>query len=97
MVKENFTNPRSRKLRENGEAKVRRAAKIERRRTAKKIDVTATAVVTEWVQEVAKDWLVFWAHRSDHRYRDPEAFLGERFLTDFGLRETFAEARQEGS
>ena len=95
MVKENFTNPRSRKLRENGEAKVRRAAKIARRRSAKPVDVKSTPALKEWVQEVAEDWSVFWAHRSDHRYRDPEAFLGERFLTDFGLREAFSEARDK--
>lgn len=41
-----------------------------------------------YVREVRSVWRGHWAKRPDHRYgKDFAAFLGERLLSDFDLRE----------
>lgn len=53
----------------------------------------STAPLREWIQVVAKDWRLHWRGR-DHRYgRDFAAFVGERLMTDFRLREFEEKAR----
>lgn len=41
-----------------------------------------------WADDVARAWLETWKGRDDHRYgKDFAAFMGERFLTDFDMRD----------
>ena len=47
-----------------------------------------SSYLEQWVQEVADVWQSTWKSKPNHRYgRDFAAFLGERLLTDFDLRD----------
>ena len=44
--------------------------------------------IEAWFSDVKKAWKEYWKD-VDHRYgRDFAAFVGERLMTDFGLRDT---------
>lgn len=40
-----------------------------------------------WLEDVGREWREEWSHRDDHPFSRFSTFLGERFLTDFDLRE----------
>lgn len=54
---------------------------------APKLTPSSRRSLDEWALETAEAWNEHWRERPDHRYGlDFAAFLGERFLTDFNLR-----------
>ena len=56
---------------------------------------SARKTLEAWVEDVAFHWREEWAHREDHPYSRLSTFLGERFLTDFDVRDV--ENRVRGS
>lgn len=62
---------------------------IERDERAAVVHSGSTRELLEaWVDNVVESWRDHWRGRDDHRYGvDFAAFLGERFLTDFALRD----------